>query len=68
MTERDLSDQPSTDHQPATDAPVVAGAGESFDALDSTTPLTVGSDSDSDSDKDSDEVSGADDADRGADD
>jgi hypothetical protein len=41
MTERDLSDEPSTDHKPATEAPVVAGAGETFDALDSSTPLTT---------------------------
>jgi hypothetical protein len=59
VTERDLSDQPSTDHEPATDAPVVAGAGLTFDALDSTTPLTAGSGQD--------EVSDADDADRSAD-
>ena len=48
MTERDLSDEPSTDHQPATEAPVVAGAGETFDALDSSTPLTVDPDEPSD--------------------
>ena len=41
MTEPDLSDEPSTDGTPATEAPVVAGAGETFDALDSTTPLSA---------------------------
>ena len=41
MTEPNLSDEPSTDGKPATEAPVVAGAGETFDALDSTTPLSV---------------------------
>jgi hypothetical protein len=35
MTEHDLSDEPSTDGKPATEAPVVAGAGETFDALES---------------------------------
>jgi hypothetical protein len=35
MTEHDLSDQPPTDGKPATEAPVVAGAGETFDALES---------------------------------
>jgi len=43
MTEHDLSNQPPTDGKPATEAPVVAGAGETFDALDSTTPLSVDS-------------------------
>jgi hypothetical protein len=37
----DLSAEPSTDGTPATEAPVVAGAGETFDDLDSTTPLTA---------------------------
>jgi hypothetical protein len=37
----DLSAEPSTDGSPATEAPVVAGAGETFDDLDSATPLTV---------------------------
>ncbi|HST46925.1 hypothetical protein [Jatrophihabitans sp.] len=46
MTEHDLSDQPPTDGKPATEAPVVAGAGESFDALDSDTPLSVDSEQD----------------------
>jgi hypothetical protein len=41
MSEPDLSAEPSTDGAPATDAPVVAGAGETFDALDSDTPLTA---------------------------
>lgn len=41
MTEKDLSDQPATDGKPATEAPVVAGAGDTFDALDSDTPLSV---------------------------
>ena len=41
MTEPDLSDVPSTDGAPATEAPVVAGAGETFDDLDSTTPLSA---------------------------
>lgn len=41
MTERDLSDQPTADSEPATEAPVVAGAGLSFDALDSSTPLSA---------------------------
>lgn len=40
-TEPDLSREPSTDGAPATDAPVVAGAGETFDDLDSTTPLSA---------------------------
>ena len=39
--EPDLSDMPSTEGVPATDSPVVAGAGETFDALDSTTPLSA---------------------------
>jgi len=43
MTEHDLSDQPATDGKPATEAPVVAAAGETFDELDSTTPLSVDS-------------------------
>ena len=43
MTEPDLSAQPSTDGAPATEAPVVAGAGETFDDLDSSTPLSVDS-------------------------
>ncbi len=59
MTARDLSDEPSTDHEPATDAPVVAGAGLTFDALDSTTPLTANPDQA--------EASGADDADHSGD-
>jgi hypothetical protein len=50
MTERELSDEPSTDHQPAIEAPVVAGAGETFDALDSDTPLTVDPDEPADAD------------------
>lgn len=50
MTERDLSDEPSTDHQPATEAPVVAGAGDTFDALDSSTPLAVDPDEPADPD------------------
>jgi hypothetical protein len=37
----DLSAEPSTDGAPATEAPVVAGAGETFDDLDSTTPLSA---------------------------
>ena len=41
MTERDLSAEPSTDGAPATEAPVVAGAGLTFDDLDSATPLTA---------------------------
>jgi hypothetical protein len=41
MSESDLSAEPSTDSTPATDAPVVAGAGETFDDLDSATPLSV---------------------------
>ncbi|HEV2885439.1 MAG TPA: hypothetical protein VGX49_00890 [Jatrophihabitans sp.] len=41
MTEHDLSTQPPTDGKPATEAPVVAGAGQTFDDLDSTTPLTA---------------------------
>jgi hypothetical protein len=41
MTDPDLSDMPSTDGAPATDAPVVAGAGETFDDLDSATPLSA---------------------------
>jgi len=41
MTEPDLSAEPSTDGAPATEAPVVAGAGETFDDLDSSTPLSV---------------------------
>lgn len=43
MTGKDLSDQPATDGKPATEAPVVAGAGDTFDALDSSTPLSVDS-------------------------
>lgn len=41
MTDHDLSDQPPTDGKPATESPVVAGAGETFDALDSDTPLSA---------------------------
>ena len=41
MTEPDLSAEPSTDGAPATESPVVAGAGETFDDLDSSTPLSV---------------------------
>jgi hypothetical protein len=41
MTGKDLSDQPATDGRPATEAPVVAGAGDTFDALDSDTPLSA---------------------------
>jgi hypothetical protein len=41
MTEPDLSQMPSTDGVPATEAPVVAGAGETFDELDSATPLSA---------------------------
>jgi len=41
MTEPDLSAEPSTDGAPATEAPVVAGAGETFDDLDSATPLSA---------------------------
>jgi hypothetical protein len=37
----DLSDMPSTDGVPATETPVVAGAGETFDDLDSATPLSA---------------------------
>jgi hypothetical protein len=37
----DLSAEPSTDGAPATEAPVVAGAGETFDDLDSATPLSA---------------------------
>jgi hypothetical protein len=40
--EPDLSAMPSTDGVPATEAPVVAGAGETFDDLDSATPLSAG--------------------------
>ena len=40
-SEPDLSDMPSTDGVPATEAPVVAGAGETFDDLDSSTPLSA---------------------------
>jgi len=43
MTAKDLSDQPATDGKPATEAPVVAGAGDTFDDLDSSTPLSVDS-------------------------
>jgi hypothetical protein len=39
--EPDLSDMPTTDGVPATEAPVVAGAGETFDDLDSSTPLSA---------------------------
>ncbi|HEX8304837.1 MAG TPA: hypothetical protein VF612_08155 [Jatrophihabitans sp.] len=60
MTDPDLSDMPSTDGVPATEAPVVAGAGETFDDLDSTTPLSAdggptqpgGQDTDSSTDED----------------
>jgi hypothetical protein len=46
MTEReqsgpDPSAMPSTEGTPATDTPVVAGAGETFDDLDSATPLSA---------------------------
>ena len=41
MTEQNPSPMPATDDAPATEYPVVAGAGESFDALDSTTPLSA---------------------------
>ena len=41
MSEPDLSAEPSTDGAPATEAPVVAGAGVTFDELDSATPLSV---------------------------
>ncbi len=41
MSDPDLSDEPSTDGKPATEAPVVAGAGLTFDALDSSTPLSA---------------------------
>ena len=61
MTEHDLSSQPPTDGRPATEAPVVAGAGESFDALDSSTPLSV----DPQPDDDSSEPGSADSADSG---
>ena len=54
MTGKDLSDQPATDGKPATEAPVVAGAGDTFDELDSTTPLSV------DSPRDDSQQSGAD--------
>lgn len=37
----DLSAEPSTEGAPATEAPVVAGAGETFDDLDSATPLSA---------------------------
>ena len=33
---------PSTDGEPATEYPMVAGAGQSFDDLDSSTPLSAG--------------------------
>jgi len=37
----DLSDMPSTDGVAATEAPVVAGADETFDDLGSATPLSA---------------------------
>jgi len=40
-SELDLSAEPSTDGAPATEAPVVAGAGDTFDDLDSATPLSA---------------------------
>lgn len=40
-SEPDLSAMPSTEGVPATESPVVAGAGVTFDELDSTTPLTA---------------------------
>ena len=40
-SEPDMSAMPSTDGAPATEAPVVAGAGETFDDLDSATPLAA---------------------------
>lgn len=45
MSEQSPSTMPATDGKPATEYPVVAGAGESFDALDSSTPLSAGADS-----------------------
>lgn len=41
MTEQIPSTEPATDGAPATEYPVVAGAGESFDALDSSIPLSA---------------------------
>jgi hypothetical protein len=43
MSEHDLPDPPpSTEGAPATEQPMVAGAGLTFDALDSDTPLSAG--------------------------
>jgi hypothetical protein len=39
--ELDLSAEPSTDGKPATESPVVAGAGQTFDELDNSTPLSA---------------------------
>lgn len=44
MTEQIPPTPPSTDGEPATEYPMVAGSGESFDDLDSATPLSVGAD------------------------
>lgn len=46
MTEQIPSTPPATDGAPPTEVPMVAGAGETFDALDSSTPLSAGADQD----------------------
>ncbi len=47
MTEQIPPTPPSTDGAPATEVPMVAGAGQTFDDLDSSTPLSVDGDADS---------------------
>lgn len=49
MTEPIPSTPPSTDGAPATEQPMVAGAGQTFDDLDSSTPLSAGAAQDEDS-------------------
>lgn len=46
MTEQIPSTPPATDDAQPTEVPMVAGAGETFDALDSSTPLSAGADQD----------------------
>jgi hypothetical protein len=46
MTEQIPSTPPATDGAAPTEVPMVAGAGETFDALDSSTPLSAGADED----------------------
>ncbi|MEO6501506.1 MAG: hypothetical protein ABIQ09_06295 [Jatrophihabitantaceae bacterium] len=46
MTEQNPFTMPATDGTPATEYPVVAGAGEIFEDLDSNIPLSTGATSD----------------------